>query len=256
TRAHGARPPQRPAPARHAVRTVVSLPAHRRGAGRDGVRVAGHGTPGRDRDSAARLPHRHRGGARRQRNGRARQSPGRRAVRRGRSAHPRARVVTVWNWLAVGGAAVLALVLVAEIRRRAATGPTGRRFFRHPTAAPALFVLAFFVTVALAAPLVIPYRPYFQIDITRLQPRAIGAKPARHRPVRAGRVEPARLWGAHFARHRSARDARRGDHRGRRGRRGGLLPPLGGRDADAARGRRARHAADVHAADGRGPVGA
>ena len=76
--------------------------------------------------------------------------------------------MTVWNWLAVGGAAVLALVLVAEIRGRAATGPTGRRFFRHPTAAPALFVLAFFVTVALAAPLVTPYRPYFQIDITRL----------------------------------------------------------------------------------------
>ena len=76
--------------------------------------------------------------------------------------------MNVWNWLAVGGAAVLALVTVAEIRRRVGTGASGRRFFRHPTATPALFVLAFFVTVALAAPLVTPYPPYLQIDITRL----------------------------------------------------------------------------------------
>ena len=84
--------------------------------------------------------------------------------------------MTVWNWLAVGGAAVLALVAVAELRRRAATGTTGRRFFRHPTASPALFVLVFFVTVALAAPLVTPYPPYFQIDITRLANHAPSAQ--------------------------------------------------------------------------------
>ena len=47
--------------------------------------------------------------------------------------------MNVWNWLAVGGAAVLALVTVAEIRRRVGTGAPGRRFFRHPTATPALF---------------------------------------------------------------------------------------------------------------------
>src|SRR5205814_10601 len=41
----------------------------------------------------------------------------------------------------------------------------GRRFFRHPTAALGLFVLAFFVTIALAAPIVAPYPPYYQIDI-------------------------------------------------------------------------------------------
>lgn len=76
--------------------------------------------------------------------------------------------MNVGNWLAVGGAAVLALVAVVEIRRRVGTGAPGRRFFRHPTAAPAVFVLGFFVTVALAAPLVTPYQPYLQIDITRL----------------------------------------------------------------------------------------
>jgi len=76
--------------------------------------------------------------------------------------------MNVWNWLALGGAAVMALTIVAEIRRRTRTTVPGRRFFRHPTAAPGLFVLAFFVTVALAAPLVAPYRPYQQIDIDRL----------------------------------------------------------------------------------------
>jgi len=84
--------------------------------------------------------------------------------------------VNVWNWLAVGGAAMLALVVVAEIRRRTTTGATGRRFFRHPAAAPALFVLAFFATVALAAPLVAPYRPYQQIDIEQLADHAPSAR--------------------------------------------------------------------------------
>src|SRR5207248_2000786 len=143
----GALPPRGFAP----VLRRLSLAPH---APRRDARPGGRGGHGA---LPARRPH-----------GRVRRSPGRRAVRRGRSAHPRARVVTVWNRLAVVGAAVLALVMIAEIRRRAATGPTGRRYFRHPTAAPALFVLAFFVTVALAAPLVTPYRPYFQIDITRL----------------------------------------------------------------------------------------
>src|SRR5213078_3896104 len=45
-----------------------------------------------------------------------------------------------------------------------ATAP-GRRFFRHPTAGPGVFVLTFFVTIAFAAPVVAPYPPYYQIDI-------------------------------------------------------------------------------------------
>src|SRR5204863_1750 len=67
---------------------------------------------------------------------------------------------------------VMGLTMVAEIRRHTRTSVAGRRFFRHPTAAPGLFVLAFFVTVALAAPLVAPYRPYQQIDIDRLADHA------------------------------------------------------------------------------------
>ena len=73
--------------------------------------------------------------------------------------------MSVWTWLTLGGAAVLALAVVAELRRRLQTSARGRRFFRHPTAALGLFVLAFFVTIALAAPVVAPYPPYYQIDI-------------------------------------------------------------------------------------------
>jgi peptide/nickel transport system permease protein len=73
--------------------------------------------------------------------------------------------MNVGNWLATGGAAVVALAVVAETRRRALKSIRGRRFFRHPTAAPGVFVLVFFVTIAVAAPLVAPYPPNVQIDI-------------------------------------------------------------------------------------------
>ncbi len=74
--------------------------------------------------------------------------------------------MTFWNWLAAGGATVLALGVVTETRRRAMRTARGRRFFRHPTVAPGMFVLVFFVTIAVAAPTVAPYPPYYQIDIT------------------------------------------------------------------------------------------
>ena len=74
--------------------------------------------------------------------------------------------MNVGNWLALGGAAIVALAAVAALRRRITATASGRRFFRHPTAVPGLFVLAFFVTIAIAAPVVAPYPPYFQIDIT------------------------------------------------------------------------------------------
>src|SRR5207244_4782750 len=66
---------------------------------------------------------------------------------------------------AVGGAAVLALGVVAALRQRVRATAPGRRFFRHPTAGPGVFVLTFFVTIAIAAPVVAPYPPYYQIDI-------------------------------------------------------------------------------------------
>ncbi len=80
--------------------------------------------------------------------------------------------MNIWNWVALGGAAVLALIVVGAARQRAGASASGRRFFRHPTAAPGLFVLAFFVLVALAAPLVAPYHPYEQIDVDHLQNHA------------------------------------------------------------------------------------
>ncbi|HET7296385.1 MAG TPA: ABC transporter permease [Gemmatimonadales bacterium] len=73
--------------------------------------------------------------------------------------------MNAWNWLAVGAAAVAALVVVVETRRRALHTTAGRRFFRHPTAAPGVFVLAFFVTIAVGAPAVAPFPPYYQIDV-------------------------------------------------------------------------------------------
>src|SRR5205809_951382 len=87
--------------------------------------------------------------------------------RRGGPAHPGARRMTAGTWLALAGALVLAFALAAETRR-AAAGPAGRRFFRHPTAAPGLVVLAFFVTLALAAPLIAPYPSYLQLDPVHL----------------------------------------------------------------------------------------
>src|SRR5713101_876887 len=74
--------------------------------------------------------------------------------------------LNVWNWLALAGALILALAVVAALRRRVRKTAPGRRFFRHPTAAPGVFVLAFFVTIAIAAPVVAPYPPYYQIDIS------------------------------------------------------------------------------------------
>src|SRR5205814_5142406 len=167
TRPPGARPPERAAPPHHAVRTDLPLPAHGRGPGRDRVRVARHGPPRGARDPAARLSHRHRRGSGRERDGRPRQSAGRRPLRRGRSTHPRARDVNVWNWLAVGGAAVLALVTVAEIRRRVGTGAPGRRCFPRPTATPGPVVPAFLVPGAPPAPPVPPDPPHPHAPVTR-----------------------------------------------------------------------------------------
>jgi peptide/nickel transport system permease protein len=70
--------------------------------------------------------------------------------------------VNISTWLALSGAVVVALLGVEESRRRALRSVAGRRFLRHPAAAPALFVLVFFVTIALGAQLVAPYDPVSQ----------------------------------------------------------------------------------------------
>jgi peptide/nickel transport system permease protein len=76
--------------------------------------------------------------------------------------------MTVWHWLALAGLVVAALAAVAALRRRARRTPRGRRFFRHPAAAPGLFVLACFAMSAVAAPALAPYPPRAQLDIVRL----------------------------------------------------------------------------------------
>src|SRR2546429_8839390 len=83
---------------------------------------------------------------------------------RGRPTDPgagrRGGPLNIWNWLAVGGAAVLALAVVAALRRRVRATAPGRRFFRHPTAGPGGFVLNFFVSIRLRAPGRATFPPY------------------------------------------------------------------------------------------------
>ncbi|HEV8265871.1 MAG TPA: ABC transporter permease [Gemmatimonadales bacterium] len=80
--------------------------------------------------------------------------------------------MTLRAWLALMVALGLAAWVVAAVRRRSAAHESGRRFFRHPTAAWGLGVLAFFVIVAVAAPLVTPYNPCIQLDIVGLKNQA------------------------------------------------------------------------------------
>ena len=67
------------------------------------------------------------------------------------------------------GAVLLALFVVGEVRRRAGPSAAGRRFFRHPPAAWGMFILTFFVAVALAAPWVAPYGPSITLEIVALK---------------------------------------------------------------------------------------
>ena len=77
--------------------------------------------------------------------------------------------MTVRATLALLGAFAFALLLVGEARSHAARGAAGRRFFRHPPAAWGLFILTFFVAVALAAPWVAPYDPSRTLEIVALK---------------------------------------------------------------------------------------
>jgi peptide/nickel transport system permease protein len=62
-----------------------------------------------------------------------------------------------------------ALFALAEMRKFASQSAAGRRFLRHPPAGWGLFVLTFFVAVAIAAPWVAPYDPRHTIEIVELQ---------------------------------------------------------------------------------------
>ena len=80
--------------------------------------------------------------------------------------------MTLTAWFALLATLVLSTWAVGALRRRTARHEAGRRFFRHPTAAWGIGVLAFFVIVALAAPLVTSFDPRDQLDIVHLKSQA------------------------------------------------------------------------------------
>ena len=77
--------------------------------------------------------------------------------------------MTLHAWFALLAALVLSGWAVGAVRRRTARHEAGRRFFRHPTAAWGIGVLAFFVIVAAAAPHVTSFDPRDQLDIVHLK---------------------------------------------------------------------------------------
>ena len=77
--------------------------------------------------------------------------------------------MTLPTWFALLAALALAGWVVRALRRRAGHHEAGRRFFRHPTAAWGIGVLAFFAIIAVAAPLVTPFDPRVQLDIVHLK---------------------------------------------------------------------------------------
>lgn len=79
--------------------------------------------------------------------------------------------MTLRAWLALAGALAAAWLALRAARRRATGTPAGRRFFASPFAGAGIAVLAFFVVVALAAPLVAPFDPDRQLDIIDLASR-------------------------------------------------------------------------------------
>lgn len=92
--------------------------------------------------------------------------------------------MTLGTWLALAGAAALAVLIAAEVRSRSKGSAAGRRFLRYPAAVPGVFVLAFAVTVAVAAPLVAPFDPFsipHVAGVANLPPslhRLLGTDPA------------------------------------------------------------------------------
>jgi peptide/nickel transport system permease protein len=81
--------------------------------------------------------------------------------------------------LALAGAVVLTLAIVAIWRGRAQRSAGGRRFFGHPAAVWGLRVLVFFSLAAAAAPWVAPYDPAAQPGIVTLQ----NARPSLAHPL-------------------------------------------------------------------------
>src|SRR2546428_663858 len=77
--------------------------------------------------------------------------------------------MTLGTWFALLVAIILAAEAVRALRHRAFGNERWRRFFRHPTAAWGVGMLAFLVIVAVAAPLIAPFDPDRQLDIIGLK---------------------------------------------------------------------------------------
>jgi peptide/nickel transport system permease protein len=77
--------------------------------------------------------------------------------------------VTLAKWLALVVAIIFAAEIVSWLRHRAADSARWRRFFRHPTVAWALGILAFLMIAAVAAPVIAPFKPWEQHDPVNLK---------------------------------------------------------------------------------------
>src|SRR5439155_19141417 len=172
--AAAAPPAQRRPPYHHATGAVAAVPAHRGRARRDGVLLAGDGEARRGRHLCPRLSRRHRRRHPRRGDGRLEQRGRGPAHRRRGPARPPRRArrgLMLQTWLSLGALVAAATGGTLLLRRHSERTARGRRFFRHPTSTTGVAVLAFFVLVAVFAPLVAPYDPAAQPDPVGLQNR-------------------------------------------------------------------------------------
>jgi peptide/nickel transport system permease protein len=80
--------------------------------------------------------------------------------------------VTVFTWVSLIAALVVADWVMRAVRNRARASAGGRRFLRHPTATWGIGVLAFFAVIALCAPIVAPFPPNTPLEPVHLKNHA------------------------------------------------------------------------------------
>ena len=72
--------------------------------------------------------------------------------------------MTLRSWMSLLAALIVAEWVVRALRSRVGGSAGGRRFFRHPTVAWGIGILAFFVIVAVFAPIAAPFDPDTPLD--------------------------------------------------------------------------------------------
>lgn len=80
--------------------------------------------------------------------------------------------MTVFSWLSLIAALVMADWAMRALRQRARASATGRRFLRHPTATWGIGILAFFAVIAVCAPIVAPFDPNHPLEPVHLKNHA------------------------------------------------------------------------------------